>query len=95
MKKFSVIDQNKPMQFFVDCIGCVLVPQKHDKVMIITASGNHVDVGIQLPHAISQLLYDKILEAAKTGGTVIIPDIEEMNDDEIRIALSDITITQD
>ena len=92
MKRFSLIDQNKPMQFFVDCVGCILVPQKHDKVVVITASGNHIEVGVQLPHALSNLLYDKIVEASKVGGCITIPDIEDMDDDEIRNALGSIQV---
>ncbi len=92
MKTFSVIDNNKPMQFFVDCTGCILVPQKHDKVMIVSANGEHIEVGCQLPHALSVLLYEKIVEAAKKGGLVEIPDIEDKDDDQIRVAISNIEI---
>ena len=51
MKTFSVRDCNKPIQFFTNCTGCILVPKKMDQVVIITASGVEVPVGIQMPHA--------------------------------------------
>ncbi len=92
MKTFSVRDCNKPIQFFTNCTGCILVPKKMDQVVIITASGVEVPVGIQMPHALSVKLYDKILEAAYCGGTVHIPDMQEMNDDEVREALEQIEI---
>lgn len=92
MKTFSIIDSNKPMQFFTDCTGCILVPKKMDQVVIITANGEHVDIGIQLPHALSVQLYEKILEAAKVGGTICIPDFHEMNDDEIRACVEALKI---
>lgn len=92
MKTFSIIDSNKPMQFFTDCTGCILVPKKMDQVVIITSTGEHVDIGIQLPHALSVKLYEKILEAAKAGGSISIPDFHEMNDDEIRECVDKIRI---
>lgn len=95
MKTFSVRDCNKPIQFFTDCTGCILVPKKMDQVVIITASGAEMPVGIQLPHPLSVKLYDKILEAAYKGGTVHIPDMQEMNDDDIRQALEDIEVVVD
>lgn len=95
MKTFSITDYNKPMQFFTDCTGCILVPKKMDQVVIITDSGENVAVGIQLPHALSVKLYEKILDAAKIGGTVNIPDMQEMNDDEIRVALENLKVETD
>lgn len=92
MKTFSVRDCNKPIQFYTNCTGCILVPKKMDQVVIVTASGEHVAVGIQMPHALSVKLYDKILEASYCGGTLHIPDMQEMNDDEIREILDSLEI---
>lgn len=92
MKTFSVRDCNKPMRFYTNCIGCILVPKKMDQVEVITASGEHVSIGIQMPHDLSVRLYDKFLEAAEIGGTIRIPDMMDMDDDDIRIALDNIQI---
>ena len=92
MKTFSLIDANKPMQFYTNCSGCVLEPKKMDQVMIVTENGSHVQAGIQLPHDLSVRLYAKILEAAKIGGVIEIPDMYEMDDDQIRIAIDNIKI---
>ena len=92
MKTFSVTDCNKPMQFYTNCTGCILVPKKMDQVVIVTATGEHIPIGIQIPHALSVLVYNKILEAAKIGGSICIPDMQEMNDDEIRICIEKIEV---
>lgn len=92
MKTFSVRDCNKPIQFYTNCTGCILVPKKMDQVVIVTSNGEHVSVGIQLPHALSVKLYDKILETSYIGGTIHIPDMQEMNDDEIRVTLDKLEI---
>lgn len=87
MNTFSIMDDNKPMQFYTNCTGCILVPKKMDQVVIVTATGEHVAIGVQMPHALSVKLYEKIIEAATVGGTLQIPDMQTMNDDEIRIAV--------
>lgn len=92
MKTFSVRDCNKPIQFYTNCTGCILVPRKMDQVVIVTASGEHVAIGVQMPHALSVKLYDKILEASYCGGTLHIPDMQDMNDDEIRETLDSLKI---
>lgn len=92
MKTFSLIDANKPMQFFTDCTGCILEPKKMDQVTIITASGSHIQVGIQLPHDLSERLYEKIVEAAKVGGTVEVPNMMDLDDDAILAAIEGIQI---
>ncbi len=92
MKTFSVRDENKPMQFYMNCTGCILVPKKMDQVTIVTASGEHVAIGVPMPHALSVKIYEKILEAAKLGGTVYIPDMQNMNDDDIRGIVDDIEV---
>ena len=92
MKTFSLIDGNKPMQFYCNCVGCILEPKKMDQVTIVTASGSHIQAGIQLPHDLSVKLYAKVLEAAKIGGVIEIPDMYQMDDDQIRIAIDDIKI---
>jgi hypothetical protein len=92
MKTFTVIDENKPLQFFINCTGCILEPKKMDQVVIQTESGGLFPVGIQMPHALSVLLYAKVMEAARKGGIIEIPDMQEMNDDEIRESVERITI---
>ncbi len=92
MKTFSVRDCNKPIQFYTNCTGCILVPRKMDQVVIVTASGEHVAIGVQMPHALSVKLYDKILETSYCGGTLHIPDMQDMNDDEIRETLDSLKI---
>ncbi len=92
MKTFSILDCNKPMQFYTNCTGCILMPKKMDQVVVITADGAHADIGTQLPHALSVNLYQKICEAAKCGGTIVIPDFHELNDDEIRSTIDNIQI---
>ncbi|WP_294784461.1 hypothetical protein [uncultured Eubacterium sp.] len=92
MKTFSLRDCNKPIQFYANCTGCILLPKKMDQVVIVTANGEHVNVGIQLPHELSLKLYDKILETANIGGTIHIPDMQELNDDEIRVAIDELEI---
>ena len=80
------------MQFFMDCKGCILEPQKHDRVVILSSNGNRYSVGIQLQHDLSVHLYNVILEAAKAGGTIEIPNFEDMDDDAIREALGNLKI---
>ena len=92
MSTFSLIDGNKPMQFHTGCTGCILEPKKMDQITIITANGEHVQVGIQLPHDLSVKLYAKVLEAAEKGGVIEIPDMIDMNDDEILVAINEIAI---
>lgn len=92
MKTFSIRDCNKPIQFYTNCTGCILVPKKMDQVVVVTSTGEHVPVGVQMPHALSVKIYDKILEAAKIGGTVHIPDMQDMNDDEIRTTVDEIVV---
>lgn len=92
MKTFSLIDCNKPMQFFVNCTGCILKPMKMDQVMIITSTGEQIPVGIQLPHDLSVRLYNKIVEASAMGGTITIPDFVDYNDDEILTAIDALEI---
>lgn len=92
MNTFSICDCNKPMQFFTNCTGCILKPMKMDQVTIITATGDQVPVGIQLPHDLSVRLYEKVLEASQKGGTITIPDFYEMNDDEILVAIDSLEI---
>ncbi|SDB03435.1 hypothetical protein [Eubacterium oxidoreducens] len=92
MKTFSIRDCNKPLQFFTGCTGCILTPKKMDQIDVVTASGEVRTIGIQLPHDLSLHIYNRILEAAQCGGTIIIPDMQEMDDDEIRTAVENITI---
>ncbi|MCD8217725.1 MAG: hypothetical protein LUD01_06720 [Clostridiales bacterium] len=92
MKTFSVKDFNKPMQFYTNCTGCVLVPKKMDQVVVITATGEHVTIGVQMPHTLSVAIYDKLMEAAQIGGTVVIPDMQQMNDDDIRAIVEEIEV---
>lgn len=92
MNTFSLIDCNKPMQFFVNCTGCILKPMKMDQVMIISATGEQIPVGIQLPHDLSVRLYHKIVEASEKGGAITLPDFSEMNDDEILSAIDALVI---
>ncbi len=92
MKPFCVIDENKPMQFFMNCTGCVLEPQKHDRVVVITGEGRAHEVGVQLRHDLSVHLYDKILEAAKCGGTLVIPKLDGLDDDEVREILGELKV---
>ncbi len=92
MKTFSVKDFNEPMQFYTNCTGCILVPKKMDQVVVATATGEHVAIGVQMPHALSTTIYGKLMEAAQIGGTVVIPDMQQMNDDEIRAIVEEIEI---
>lgn len=92
MNTFSICDCNKPMQFFTNCTGCILKPMKMDQVMIITATGDQIPVGIQLPHDLSVRLYEKIVETAQKGGTITIPDFNDLNDDEILVAIDALEI---
>ncbi len=92
MKTFSVKDFNKPMQFYTNCTGCILVPKKMDQVVVVTATGEQIPIGVQMPHTLSVIIFDKFLEAAQTGGTVVIPNMIQMNDDEIRAIVEDIKI---
>ena len=93
MKTFTIIDNNKPSQFFVDCVGCVLEPKKYDQIVIYTASGHHFNVGPQMLHDLCYRLYNKILAAAEAGGTITVPDMDGMNEDQIRIAIEEIKIS--
>ena len=92
MKTFTIIDCNKPSQFFTDCTGCVLEPKKYDQIVIYTASGLHFNVGPQMLHDLCKRLFEKILEAAKVGGCVVVPDMDGMNEDEIRVAIENMNI---
>ena len=87
MNTFTIIDCNKPSQFFTDCVGCVLEPKKYDQIVIYTASGHHFNVGPQMLHDLCSRLYEKILDTAKQGGTIVVPDMDGMNEDEIRVAI--------
>lgn len=91
---FTIEDNNKPNLFLTNCTGCILEPKKHDQVIIITASGDRMPVGIQLPHPLSILLYKKIIQASKIGGAVEIPDMSEMDDDEIREMLDQLPVKE-
>ncbi len=92
MKPFNIKDMNKPSQFFMNCTGCFLNPEKKDQVYIIAANGNQYPVGIQMHHDLSVHLFDTILEAAESGGTVVIPDMRRMDDDEIRAAVDKLKV---
>lgn len=94
MKTFTIIDYNKPSQFFVNCTGCILEPKKYDQIVIYTASGQRFNVGPQMLHDLCYRLYEKILEASKTGGTIVVPDLDGKNDDEIRVTIDQIEITE-
>ena len=80
------------MQFHTGCTGCILEPKKMDQLTIITANGEHIQVGIQLPHDLSVKLYAKVLQAARKGAVIEIPDMLDMNDDEILVAIDNINI---
>ncbi len=95
MKTFTIRDCNKPLQFFTGCTGCILTPKKMDQIDVVTASGEIKSIGIQLPHDLSLHIYDKIIEASKCGGTVVIPDMQEMDDDQIRVAVEGIAIEKE
>ena len=92
MKTFTIIDWNKPGKVFTDCVGCILEPKKFDQLVVYTASGQHVNVGPQMMHALSMLLYQKVIDTALVGGTLTIPDLDGMNDDDLRIAIDNIKI---
>ena len=91
---FTVIDWNKPGKIFTDCVGCILEPKKYDQIVVYTASGQHVNIGPQMLHNLSLLLYEKIIETAKVGGTIKIPDLDGFDDDQLRITLDQIKIEQ-
>ena len=91
---FTVIDWNKPGKIFTDCVGCILEPKKYDQIVVYTASGQHVNIGPQMLHNLSLLLYEKIIETAKVGGTITIPDLDGFDDDQLRITLDQIKIEQ-
>lgn len=99
MNTFCVYDYNKPKQFFVDCVGCILKPghrEGHpDVLQVVSASGGIFDVGIPLPHALADILYEKIVRVSELGGKIIIPDFAELNDDEIRVAIDQVKVGTD
>ena len=92
MNTFTVIDNNKPRQVFTDCTGCVLEPRKYDQIVVYTASGHRFNVGPQMLHDLCNRLYEKILEAAQAGKTVTVPNMEGMNEDQIRVAIAEIKV---
>lgn len=92
MNTFTVIDDNKPRQFFTDCTGCILEPRKYDQIVIYTASGHTFNVGPQMLHDLCNRLYEKILDAAKSGKSITVPNMEGMNEDEIRVAIDKIEV---
>ena len=92
MKTFTVIDWNSPEKFFTDWVGCVLESPKQDQLVVYTASGKGVSIGPQVVNPISLLLYQKILDTALAGGMITIPDLNGLNDDELRIAIDNIKI---
>lgn len=94
MNSFCVYDYNKPKQFFIDCVGCILKPghrEGHpDVLQVVSKAGGIFDVGIPLPHALADILYEKIVKASENGGKIIIPNFSEMDDDQIRVELENI-----
>jgi hypothetical protein len=60
--------------------------------VVYTASGKGVSVAPQIVNPISLLLYQKVLDTALAGGTITIPDLNGLNDDELRIAIDNIKI---
>lgn len=94
MKTFTVIDWNKPGKIFTDCVGCILEPKKYDQIVVYTASGQHINIGPQMLHPLSMLLYQKVIDAALVGGTITIPDLDGMDDDQLRITIDQIKIEQ-
>ena len=92
MKTFTVIDCNKPLLFATDCVACVLDQKKNEQLEVYTVSGQRFSVGPQMLYDLRLRLYNRILEAAKTGGTVIIPDFNGMNEDLICQTLEELTI---
>ena len=92
MKTFTVIDFNKPSLFFTNCVGCILEPKKYDQIVIYTESGEHYNVGPQMLHDLCSRLYEKILKTAEVGGSITVPNMDGMDDDQLRVAIEQIAI---
>ncbi len=92
MKPFIIVDDNVPMQFFGNCVGCILDKRNKDRVMVLTAEGESYPVGIDLLHFFSVQLYRKVMEAWMTGGVLFIPDLSGIGDDEMRQVLMDLKV---
>ena len=93
MKTFTVVDLNDPEKIFIDCVGATIEHKKAGQVIIFTANGRSFEVGPQMLYPLAILLQRKIAEAAKVEGTITIPDLSEVkNDDELRMAIEGLTI---
>ncbi len=92
MKEFIIVDDNVPMQFFGNCVGCILDKRSKDRVTILTAEGESYPVGIDLLHFFSVQLYRKVMEAWIKGGMLFIPDLSGIGDDELRQVLMDLKV---
>ncbi len=93
MKTFTVVDLNDPERICIDCVGCSLERKKNNgQVTIFTSAGTFFPVAPPMIYPLAVLLQRKVAEAAIAGGMITIPPLEDLNDDELRVAIEDIKV---
>ena len=93
MKTFTIVDLNDPERICIDCVGCSLERKKNNgQVTIFTSAGTFFPVAPPLIYPLAVLLQRKIAEAALSEGRITIPPLDDLNDDELRIAIEKITV---